>query len=90
MTPEIFSIMGVGAITLVAYLSQVAKKYIPERYHPLAPLVFGVLVVTLANFDLGLNFIIRGLVIGGLTISAFDITRSVIVNNPNFGKVKKK
>jgi len=89
MTPEIFSVMGVGAVALVAFLTQVMKKYVPQRYHPLVPLVIGILVMVLANTSIGLDYILAGIVLGGMAISAFDVVRYTVLNNPAFGKAKK-
>ena len=46
---EIFSLMGIGAVSLTLFLTQVAKKYIEIRYIPLVALVLGIIIVSLAS-----------------------------------------
>ena len=76
---EILSIYGVSMVALTNFLTQIFKQYVPERYIPLLPLGIGVIVVCLSSFAFSIQYILGGLVIGGLAIGAFKVTKKTIL-----------
>ena len=76
---ELFNIYGVGAVALTMALVQIAKKYIEARWLPLVALILGIGIVSLSTWDIGVKYILTGLVIGGMAISAFDLVKKTIL-----------
>jgi len=76
---EILSIYGVSMIALTNLLTQIFKRYFPERYKPALPLGIGIIIVCLSTSTFGLQYILGGLVIGGLAIGAFKVTKKTIL-----------
>jgi len=74
---ELFTIYGVSVVAITMALTQIIKQYIPEKIVPLIPLVVGVIVVSLSVWDIGVEYILNGLVVGLAAMGVFKIDHEV-------------
>ena len=72
------NILGVGAVALTGLLTQATKQFVPKKFVPVVPLVIGVAVVLIGTFSFGVDVILTGLVVGGLSMGAFDVVKKII------------
>lgn len=75
-----FTILGVGAVALTGVLTQVIKQigFVPKKVFPAVPLIVGLAVTLLGTFSFGLDIILTGLVVGGLSMGAFDVVKKIV------------
>lgn len=74
---ELFTVYGVSVVAITMALTQIIKQYIPERIVPIVPLVVGIIVVSVGTWDIGLNYILNGLVIGLASMGVFKFDHEV-------------
>ena len=79
---EIFSVYGVTAVAITMALTEIVKKFLPEKITTLIPLVIGIVVVLLANWGFGTDYILQGLIIGLASMGVFKIDHDLT----NIGK----
>lgn len=76
---DLLNIYGVSAVVIVMALTQVLKQYIAKRWIPLLALILGIIVVALANWSIGKEYILKGLLIGLSAMGSFDTIKKTIL-----------
>jgi hypothetical protein len=79
---EIFSVFGVSVVAITMALTEIIKKFLPEKITTLIPLVVGIIVVVLARWSFGTEYILQGLVVGLASMGVFKIDHDLT----NIGK----
>lgn len=73
-----FTILGFSSVAIVLVLTQILKKYMPERFVPILPLIIGIIIVCLASWDFGTDFILKGLLIGLVSMGGYDVLKEPV------------
>lgn len=74
-------IYGFSAVAIVIGLTQVVKRFVPERFIPLLSIVFGVLLAVAGSWGyFSAGVIVKGIVIGLSASGLWDVSKKSVLN----------